>query len=1100
MRVTRSDFPIATDDDPRIQRIEASNALEPGQYWRVKQVAKARSAGSCPRDEQLHEGDIHLVTKLFDFDGVLHSVTFLGHPRDTRQADFTSFIMLAADFFTAFEPVPLDEAKAVRASEQAQIMARVQAMQQEMTDAQLNPLQIPGVLKAAEEAAARFEHEQALRVEREVTDRQKKESDLRRIHRRAARRSEAKGNPLVVRKATISDRLDVMITEGVTSEGVRELQLEAGRRQAIAEASSKWLTSRAQRMASVIGEIAPYAAEQGQLALAMASGAIDRVKEISAGIASLKLYTGDGVEVFTVSEGEEAPSNEPLTIVQGKVAMDEELAVHVDVEDSFDWQSQEAFFKRLSTDDELLKQILPTPRCVVSVMVTRREIDYGEKMHPFDRLINKLNNQRVFLLVRNGRNVHSVYSCEPSHEAATRLFPTRHDIKTPFQGMNGVVGLNDVAFGKAAGKFEDQALHYRRFLILLCGLDHRLNLFGDFAPVEAKVNFMTEDFQQRYLRFLENDDPSMLLGGREETVYAWMKRHNSQLRSGSRVVVDSGKSLSFAVPYVRKSRDAYVDRAKIDNNALIAAEKLGSFYLSVPLITESDKAKQGNAWLTGPERYESPDLLLDWYLCIDRVKVDEVRAYIYDRHERVGSIAWIRTLRRVEHTLIADLQAEQEMRAHVRGAALAAGIQTEATIDAVVDEAVATWRADHRGAPAPVLTDKKGMAELLSLVFPASSIAASMEPLINALCAKEGLRPLMATRTGKNKLALYCVVREEERKPYGTGVVWGWVKRYVLQVNSKGAKLGYASMDWLMAKTLESTEEAFLRWPELEAWVHEQPEPIKLNTLLKAKQEVEAGNSLIQQLHDCRMTGVGLDHAMLREWLARISESAGRLTYTQQFYLSVPIAIYQRVKHASPQFAYARLNFIDLVRHYGTAEQMQLVLGTRGMRSAEMSTRAKSKHPISWAARSTKTLAPMWLQRGGEMGDSRSPSWSMFKSHVKGGRSRKSRSFHNPLGRTKTSTPYHDEHHATLSWNRAIDSLMGIQPLQERAFYRGVMERVGNIFGISNPERVARERKAEKDRRFESQAPVAVDVASCLFDEELGRSMANRYFSEKIFK
>ncbi len=1095
--VTRSDFPIAVDDDPRIQRIEASNALEPGQYWRVKQEAKARSEGSYPRDVQLHEGDIHLVTKLFDFDGVLHSVTFLGHPRDTHKSSFTSFIMLAADFFTAFEPVPLEDAKAVRAREQAQIMARVQAMQQEMTDAQLNPLQIPGVQKAAEEASERFEHEEALRAERAVTERQKKESDLRRIHRRAARRSEAKGNPLVVRKATISDRLDVMIAEGVTSEGVRDLQLEAGRRQAIAEASSKWLTNRAQRMADVIGEIAPYAAEQGQLALAMASGAIDRVKQIGAGIASLKLYTGDGVEVFTVSEGEGAPSHEPLTIVQGKVAMDEELAVHVDVEDSFDWHSQEAFFKRLATDDELLKQILPTPRCVVSVMVTRREIEYGEKMHPYDRLINKLNNQRVFLLVRNGRNVHSVYSCEPSHEAATRLFPTRHDIKTPFQGMNGVVGLNDVAFGKASGKFEDQALHYRRFLILLCGLDHRLNLFGDFAPVEAKVNFMTEDFQQRYLRFFENDDPSMLLGGRKEAVHVWMKRHNSQLRSGSRMVVDSGKSLAFAIPYVRKSSDVYVDRAKLGSSALIAAEKLGSFYLSVPLITANEKGKQGNAWLTGPERYESPELLLDWYLCIDRVKVDEVRAYIYDRYERVGSIAWIRTLRRVELTLVADQQAEREMRAHVRGAALAAGIQTEATIDAVIDDAVATWRADHRGAPAPVLTDKKGMAELLSLVFPASSIAASMEPLIIALCAKEGLQPLMATRTGKNKLALYCVVSQEEREPYGTGVVWGWVKRYVLQVNSKGAKLGYASMDWLMSKTLESAEEAFLRWPELEDWVHEQPEPIKLSSLRKARQEVEAGNLLIQQLRDCRMAGSGLDHTMLHDWLARIRESAGGLTYTQSFYLSIPIAIYQRVKNAAPQYAYARLNFIDLVRHFGTAEQMQLVLGTRGMRSAEMRNRAKLTDPISWVPRSTKALAPMWLQREAEAGESHVPSWALLNSHVKGGLSRRSRSFQNPLGRTKSSTPYHSEHQATLSWNRAIDSLMGIQPLQERAFYRSVKERVSNIFGISEAERVARERKAEKEKRFESQAPVAVEVASCLFDERLGRSLANRYLSAK---
>lgn len=1091
MRVKHSDLPIVADGDPHIQRIEASNVLEAGQYWRVKRGGKVRSTGSYPRDAQIHEGDIHLVTKLFDFDGDLHSVTFLGHPRNTHQSNFDNFIMLGADFFSAFEPVPLDEAQAIRAGEQAQIMGRVQAMQQEMTEAQLNPLLIPGVQKAAEEAANRFEHEESQRVESEISDRKKRESDLRRIHRRAARRSEAKGNPLATRKATISDRLDVMITEGITSDGVRDLQLEAGRRQAIAEATAKWLKERAKRMTEVIAEIAPYAAEQGQLALAMASGAIERVKEIGAGLASLKLYTGDGVQVFTVSEGAEAPSSEPLTIVQGKVAMDEEMAVHMDVEDDFDWQSQEAFFKRLATDDALLEQILPTPRCVVSVMATRREIYYGEKMHPYDRLINKLNNQRVFLLVRNGRNVHSVYSSEPSHEAADRLFPTREDIHKPFQGLNGVVGLNDVAFSKAAGEFEDQALHYRRFMILLCGLDHRLNLFGDFAPIEYRANFMTENFQKSYLRFLENDDPSMLIGGRAESVHAWMKRHNSQLRSGSRVVVDSGKRLASAVPYAKKNRDVHIDRTMLNGSALIAAEKLGSLYLSVPLINEKGKSKQGLAWLTGPDRYESQEYLLDWYLCIDRVKAEEVRAYIYDRHARVGSIAWIRTLRRVERTLVADAQAEQEVRAHVRRAALDAGIQTEASIDTVIDDAVATWRADHRGAPAPALADKKGMAELLSLVFPANSIAASMQPLIQALCAKEGLQPLMATRTGKNKLALYCVVSEEERKPYGTGVVWGWVKRYVLQVNSKGAKLGYASMDWLMDKTLESTEEAFLRWPGLETWVHDLPEPIKLSALRKAKQEIESGDAFIQQLHDARKVGAGLDEAMLTEWTDRIRESAGGLTYVQHFYLWIPISIYQITKHAPPEFAYASIDIIDLVRHYGTREQLQVLIGTRGLRSNEMRSLADSTDAIRWVARSTKVLAPMWLQRAGELGPSGVPTWSVYQSHVKGGRS-----FYTSMKRVKSTTSYHQETEATLSWNRAIDSLMGIQPLQKGLFYRSINERMRRIFGY-DPEQVEREGKAEKKKRFESRAPVAVELASCLFDVQRGRSMANRYLSGK---
>lgn len=569
--------PLSDSEPQSFQRIEGSNLLEPGQYWRVIKDVTAKGTGEWgSRDTAFGVGDIHLVVQLFEFEGILHSVIVLGHPEGTYKDQFSRHAFLASQFFDSFERVSDEVAAADRAAGQSAIMDEVQKIQHEMLDAQFNPLALPGVQEAAKDAVDRFEREEAARVQVETKDKTQREADLRRIHRRAARRSEAKGNPITVRKTTISDRLDVMISEGVTADGVRDLQIEAGRRVAIAEATSKWLSARTKEMGETLLRLTPYAAEKAQVALALSSKSIDLVKQIGRGIASLNLYTGTGVDVFTVREGADAPSSEPLTIVQGKLAMDEELAVHVDVEENFDCSSKQAFFSRLGESDELLRQILPTPRCVVSVQVTRRDIEYSDKMSPFERVVRDLENKRVFLLVRNGHNVHAVYSCEPSHEAAIRLFPTRGDLHKPFQGIDGTtVGLNDVAFGKAVGRFKDQALHYRRFLILLCGLDHRLNLFGDFAPPESKISFMSIDFQQRYMRFLENDDPGLAIGGQKEDVYSWMKRHNDGLRSGSRVVVDSGASLSAVTALVRKEIGAKIDRAALDGLTLIASEKAG---------------------------------------------------------------------------------------------------------------------------------------------------------------------------------------------------------------------------------------------------------------------------------------------------------------------------------------------------------------------------------------------------------------------------------------------------------------------------------------------------------------------------------------------
>lgn len=1033
------------------------------------------------------------MAELFDFEGVLHSVHFLEHPRNAGGTKLRSLTLLCADFLRHFEPVSLDEAKADRAREQASVMERVQAIQQEMLQAQENPLQIAEVRAEADRAVEEYERMQDARSLRESNDQQRREADLRRIHRRAARRSQEQGNPLVVRKATVSDRLDVMIAEGVTMDGVRELQEEAGRRQAIAEATSKWLERRVRAMSDVLAGLAPYAAEQGQLALATASGAIQRVKTIDAGIASLKLYTGDGVEVFTVREGAQAPTSEPLTIVQGKLAMDEELAVHMPVENDFDCSDRKAFFSRLATHEDLLDQMMPTSRCVVAVQVTRRKHHYSQEMSVFEQLAREQENQRVFLLVRNGQNVHAVYSAEPSHEAAQRLFPTRGDLQRPFQGIDGsAIGLQDVAFSRSAGRFEDLTLHYRRFLILLCGLDHRLGLFGDFAPAEAKAGFMSAQFQQRYMRFLENDDPGLLLGEEREPVADWMARHNAQLRTGSRVVVDDGATLDDAIPLiVRSAGSIQVDKQALGIGSLIANAKEGQHYLSVPTISQRGP-RMGTTWLTGPQAYGENR---QWFLCIDRVSLPEVRRYIYDRQQRIASIAWLRTLRRVEQALLVQQRDEQALRAHLRQAAMDAAIQQEDEIDAAIDGAIATWRADHRGAPAPSLSERKEVEQLLSLIFPADSLAKSMRPLIEHLCSKLGLQPLLATRTGKNQLVLYSMVPEPEREPYGTGVTWGWVRRHRLRVSGRGASLASSTLAWLHDKQLTSREEPLLDWPGHEHWIHKTPEPIRPSALLAGREAVDRGGELVQELRRWRLDGSGIPEDVLIGWLDTVRKHSRGSKFNEHFYLLVPLALYQQQAHGPIRFCYARCNLIDLVRTHGTAEQLALLMATPGMRSVSMAKFARRAEPLSWTPRVGEAPGNNWLYKHSLLPTTTAAPWMLVSSHKRGGLGKRSRPGTRAERREVNGAPRHEEVSAQLSWNRAIDGLMGRQPLHSRLFYRGVEERVGRIFGLANAEEVALRRKRVRVERFVPHAAATVELAPGLWDANQGRSVADRYLS-----
>lgn len=194
---------IIGEGDNHFERIEASNVLEPGQFWRCVKVCVIEGTDGFFRSNVTPDvGDIHLVTKLEEFEGTLHSVIILGHPRYTSGDRFGRFTILAKDFFESFEKVTDEDAASQRAQEQAAVMDEVQSIQKEMLEAQVNPLQLPGVQEAAQNAVERFDREEAARVQSEVRNKEQRDADLRRIHRRAARRSEAKGNPIAVRKTT----------------------------------------------------------------------------------------------------------------------------------------------------------------------------------------------------------------------------------------------------------------------------------------------------------------------------------------------------------------------------------------------------------------------------------------------------------------------------------------------------------------------------------------------------------------------------------------------------------------------------------------------------------------------------------------------------------------------------------------------------------------------------------------------------------------------------------------------------------------------------------------------------------------------------------
>lgn len=1071
-----SDSLIVSSDAPQhdgdFQRVQREDVLAPGYYWRAKRDFVVKSERQWGSGDRFQQDDCHLLLDVFEYEGAPHSVEVLEHPR--RGTGIVK--IMVAEFLENMEPAY--DAEQVRRAEQQEILDSVQQMQDEMAEAQSNPLLLPDVRAAADKAVEEFERKVANEALVLQTNEENRQKDLRRIHRRAARRSEAAGNPLVVKNVTISTELGDMIRGGVNSEGLGDLTLEARRRTAIAEASANWLTSRVRQLSDTLQSLSPFYAEKGRVALARAKKAIAYSKTITNGLESLKLYTGDSVHVVTVVEGKSASTEFPLTIFQSKRFMDEELAVFTDVGEEFDWSDQERFFRELGSSAALRDHLLPMPRCAISMAVRRRDLSYEGK-DSIEALRNNLENRRVFLLIRDGENVHAVYSTEPSHEYAERLFPTSSDIHAPFKGINGTdIRLDEVAFIKAKDTFEAQALHYKRFLILLCGLDHRMRLMGEFYPPEKSMEFMSESFQAKYFYFVEDDDSKNALGGEMLPILSFLTECNKKISSGSRVVV--GADVGKHCPSVERSHAWQVDYANMPS-PLVAAREGKRHYVTVPTCMRyrNDKGS-AKAWLESEEGEVG-----EWFLCVDSVDVETLRRYVFNRGSRAISISWIRSFKNAIQLLEADLAAEEPLRAYLTEQAVQHAGLSEEEVPALMHKAICTWRVSHRGAPAPTLDQKKAVNEVLTLMYPADRVAQSSEALIDAFVTSNGWTPLRLVRTGKTGMTLYVEADAADRAPYPQAMQWRWVKRVRLEFKKSGVSVKDAALVWLLKDRPVPGEIEIRRWEGFDSWLNEGEETASLKHLLSFAANMEAATVRYGALLSAGRAQIGLgelDIDLMEEIRQGVMQVMRSLKNGRHPRIRIPVGIWQSEDGAPVAYLYAAMSARRFVKRYGKQDQYAEIRDAYarcGFRNFFDSDHPQIRDSEEWLlVQTNKPLDSLIMLND----DSVTLCKSVNREIQLGGKSR--------------GWAYANKSTVHQSWNRAVETLKGIAPHLKREFYEELREEIKHAknFGVS----IEREERRENVRKAVAKRHVVTGrsvLSTLLWDESKKRSHAGKYFS-----
>lgn len=805
---------LITPSAPPLERVARFQALQAGQYWR----------SLCAVPEQgIEVGEVLLICSIRWVDEAPHTIILRPHPDHygktvylklpkpdggLREVSWTydEHRFLFKDFLEKFEFEP--DHQRIRQDEVRRIQGRVTALQAELVESQTDPAKLAAIVEAGlrEQKPASPPHTSTLSAPAAGLP----APDL--AHRHL----------IAMGTGTVAEAIGL----GITETNIEALKAAAHREHQIATIKSQWIQNKTNEIGAALQAMTPYYAEQAAAALAQTEDTRSYVAKLIEGIESLDLYVGKDVEVKTIRTGPSAPRHEPLTFVQRKLLMDEELAVWTDVDEWFDFSSEELFFEALCAHEGLIDQIFPAPRCVVVMASTRRYINYGDRWVSHQR---NAENRKVFLLVRDGLNVYRVFSPVESHLGTAKLFPSKNDQEAVFRGLDGAqIRFDDVAYSDHLAKHESYALHYKRFLLLACGLDHRLKLFGDFYEGPTSLDFVSLAFQEKYCRFLHDDDGEGLLPVENRpTVQAWIQAKNGYLRSGSRVLCQWRELMNpDTAPSACKANarhDGFDFRyyPAHDLDILIAYQEGASLCVDIPVSGYSYECEERtfnckvNLSKFRMHHWKTNDL--PW-LCLDAVSPEDLRWYIQNRGNRQDHLYYIRFFKRALRFIEQERLEEQPTRLRLLQALEDGRIATGAAARDIVDQTVIAWRSAQRGKPLPHATldhPAKVWKTLLDQMYLIAGTGQQQADQVAEFVRGLGYEPLRLIVSGANRLVMYAAPRPEERDD--RLVPHRWVHRIVLE----RTKTGFAVKNrrWVHLPKSTASETTLHEWEAAAIWL-----------------------------------------------------------------------------------------------------------------------------------------------------------------------------------------------------------------------------------------------------------------------------------------
>ncbi|TXI03127.1 MAG: hypothetical protein E6Q76_14370 [Rhizobium sp.] len=710
--------------------------LRPGEYWRARKDAKfyeIREWGGQEEKVRVYTADAGEVLLLADVrvDGPAdqqhdHTVILMTPPSD---GDAREVRMLVHDFYDHFEPA-LDGEK-TREEQVAEINRRIKAISADIERAQANPdylnAQVHKDLALEQKAKAVGDADLLPALP----------SDLSLVN---VLNAEMPSLATSLSDGGVAGQINVLI-DTVTSA------------QKLAVAQGEWFGERTKALSGAVAELTPYYVEKANLAIARTRSSVKRAAVLLDSVRTLSLFTGEDVTCEKVVDGAAAPVGTPVHLYQRKLWADEELSyLSQYVEGEVDSRNLDRFFDELRKNPPLLDLFIPAQRGIVLVGASRQFRDIG---HPLLSAMLEKQNQRGFLLVRDGGNVYFVVSPIEGHLDTDRLFPESDIDGAVFGGVDGSrITPEDLRWTDRVDHLKTLVVMYRRFAVVLAGLISR---GAFFEGVDFHALFSAQA-GERIFHLVRDASGEGVIGRQAESLKDYVRRANEGFRKGMRLLVDWHSAVNESSapsvfrynhhsrrsePFMRPSEDFSVATVNHSDDSLFVMAPLRNNYRLTERRVRVTLHKNGQ-WLV-------PFLS---YLCVDRVEPGTLDRLMASRDERKDFMSFM-GLFRAARNLATQREAEQaEIRAYLLQHLADAGLCSLDDARQIVTESLASWCAEF-GHP-PKIGDK-ACGRLLDRVFRLTGKGRISVPDVEAYCRERGITPLRLSLANADKHWLYTV-------------------------------------------------------------------------------------------------------------------------------------------------------------------------------------------------------------------------------------------------------------------------------------------------------------------------------------------------------